>query len=434
MRWLLFALSLVQLGCVAAPFEAEGKVCADEDPCPASYRCAQVRVGARTCQKLAPGTPSFQVGRFTRGASPQRVPHTLGLTPSALLVWTSGPEAASASVSFGLSDGLTQRALALSDGVNAGRTRSARDLAPALVTVLSVDGTTRWTAELTDWDAQSFTLQWTGAELQPFELAFLAIGGPGVQSQLTQWEAPEKPGPVNVTTGFSPELVLHLGVPGTGIGIGAEGSLSAMNAAGGQWALSRSRLGDQTAGMFCGRAMDDTAAFVGLRSAMGVYRQGSRAVFAGMTADGFSLRFDSADVRGPVASLALAGVASALGRVTKPATPASTSEVTGLGFTPTALLVASSQLPPGTDLNWDVLWSLGAADATERFAIANRAQVGQLSVTQAASADTWLHLNRNGFVTARAQSELADHGFTLRYSPNDDAQLQLFYLALGAPP
>ena len=227
----------VVLGACGFPaLDVTGKTCSSLDLCPAPWVCTR-----GICKKSATpvtATPVFARGLFESGSlARQRVPHSLGVAPSALWLWTIGTRATALSdgsvLGFGLSDGVLSRALA-STSVGEG---SVGEIDDASVVWLDADGTIGGRAVLDSWDPTGFTLRWTVLPVVPVSLHFALVGGEGVAAAVRDL-SPE------VSVGFAPVVVFAVGSAGTAAlnrsSRGAGFSLG-VGTAGASWALTEQR-------------------------------------------------------------------------------------------------------------------------------------------------------------------------------------------------
>ena len=117
-----------------------------------------------------------KVGSFLKstGGAPasQTVPHGLGQTPKALILWTDGKTdenfSASFQYAFGMTDGTTSKSVAIASQ-NAVRTsNTSRRLADKALTIVQWDTVAILAeADRTSWDATTFTLNWTTNDARP---------------------------------------------------------------------------------------------------------------------------------------------------------------------------------------------------------------------------------------------------------------------------
>jgi hypothetical protein len=110
----------------------------------------------------------------------QAVPHGLGTTPKALILWTNGKTNASASggafYGFGASDGTTSASVAagLRDASAVAYAGSRYASGSVLVIVDGGGGATLAQAALSSWNTTTFTLNWTTNNASPYLVHFIA--------------------------------------------------------------------------------------------------------------------------------------------------------------------------------------------------------------------------------------------------------------------
>src|SRR5207302_4588136 len=231
-----------------------------------------VVVGLVCAPRPARAQAAFKVGTFskvtcTAPCSQGLVAHGLGITPSALILWTAGTTTtenngnAPYRWAFGVTDGATISATGGSRSVSASSqsvvssSNTARRAAQKAITIVQYSSAIQAEADLggggctISWDATNFCLNWTTNNATAYIIHFIAIGGSGVQAQVVDWTTPAA-GSKAVTLAaptFQPSVVLNFMDYDTTVG--AAGSctspncavdstfmLGAMDAGGHQWA------------------------------------------------------------------------------------------------------------------------------------------------------------------------------------------------------
>jgi uncharacterized repeat protein (TIGR01451 family) len=389
------------------------------------------------------GVEVFKTGSFTKttGGAPasQSITHNLGASPKALILWTAGRTSESPTASFwvaqGFSDGATSYsfAAASSDAQGLIADRAQRIAAKALTIVVG-DESVAAQADLSNWDASQFTLNWTTNDSGARIIHYLIIGGDNVSAKVVNWTMPTSTGNRSVTgVGFRPDLVLHIhgtelltgGAPNSdpdaGIGLGA------MNGAGEQWASFQ--YGDdinyQTSR---GQRTDSALAVTDAASYT------ARASYVSMNSDGFTLNFATASQAGQVVSLALQGMASKVGSFNK-ITGAGAQALTGVGFRPEALVLSSWNRAANTGDQASLNWGLSVSDGSHQSALAALdLDNTQPSFVRGLNKTTKLFskMSNAGAVDAEADlTSLDADGFTLNWTANDSVASQMLYLALA---
>src|SRR3954465_9616862 len=161
-------------------------------------------VGALFAPRPAAAQQVVKVGTFTKSTTTvgcpasctNTVPHGLGVTPTALILWTDGAVtenigATSSWWAFGVTDGTTSRSTAASSKTAVTTSSASRGSAAAALHIVEFGNVIRATATLqaTPWDATNFYLQWTPNNASAYIIHFIAIGGTGVQAKVVEWQA-----------------------------------------------------------------------------------------------------------------------------------------------------------------------------------------------------------------------------------------------------
>ncbi len=312
----------------------------------------------------------FKVGTFSKStaAAPavQVVPHGLGTTPSALILWSVGtPDqttSTDALVAVGFSDGTTARSVSAAASNGGATSNASRRLADAALTEVSPGEVLRLEAALVGWDDSAFTLRWTTNNAVAERIHYLVLGGEDLLAKVVAWPMPTVAGARAVTgVGFRPDVVLHLH---GGAGLTAAGSLphalmglGAMDSGGRTWAnafgasdaLAPSEV---NSGQRTGQA---------LTAVSGVGSSTLAANLISMDADGFTLDFTTASATGgTVVSLALKGVQGHAASFTRNSGASQT--ITLPGFRPSLVLLSSYEFPNSLMTNSHAGWYLGASD------------------------------------------------------------------------
>ena len=191
-------------------------------------RGSVLRIATAALLLLGPAAASraqaIKVGSFakTTGGAPvaQVVPHGLGQTPKALILWTDGSTGEDAFgngflYAFGMSDGTTSSSVATAsqNGVaNNTANRARRRVASQALSIVSwtavvPGGPALAEASLQSWDAANFTLNWTVNDANAYVIHFIAIAGPGVSAKVVNWTMAAALGNRPVTgVGFKPDV------------------------------------------------------------------------------------------------------------------------------------------------------------------------------------------------------------------------------------
>jgi hypothetical protein len=409
------------------------------------------------CAPEAANAQVVKVGSFVKStaAAPvsQAVPHGLGITPKAIIFWTSGTAATGISTadhrfSLGFTDGTTSKSASSAAQHNQATTSTRKRMASVPLTIAQYGVAVPWAeAAFTSWDATNVTLNWTTNSATASVIHFIAIGGSGVSAKVLQWSTITTTGSQAVTgVGFQPSLVFHAQTNGNNILPFQVGNLSlglgVMDAGGHQWAFSLSSPDGAKPPNTARGQRTDAAIHAVDGSAMGPDDQ---ATFTSMDADGFTLNwtrkvFVTADV---VVSLALTGLNLRAGSFNKNATAGTniTQSVTGVGFRPALVLLASYQnvTMPSTTGVANARVGLGAADGTTQGACAIADANGtakSVVYSREETANVFVKIdNATAPPPADAIATLSTFdadGFTLNWGTNDAVATEMLYLALGS--
>ncbi|CAB1057424.1 Beta-galactosidase (EC [Olavius sp. associated proteobacterium Delta 1] len=392
---------------------------------------------------------TFKVGSFTKstGGAPasQNVAHGLGETPKALILWTSAKTSESLSADYrfamGVTDGTTDKSVALASDDAAAISNASRRMANKALTIVQWGENVIAEADLTSWDATNFTLNWTTNDASAYTIHFIVIGGSGVSAKVLGWTMPTSTGNQSVTSvGFQPDAVMHM-YAGSGLTTAPPHSqtnaafgLGVMDAAGNQWA--------NTLFIYDGQFNSDTqqgqqtdAAIYAINSGQAVTKEAS---WVSMDADGFTVNFSTASTSASqVASLALQGIDIKAGSFAKSTGGAPASQgVTGVGFQPSLVLLASfmntTQASPVVDSEFGV----GASDGTSEGSAGLRDEDAQADTDTDGIDKTSKVLVKLDTTTSSIDAEadltsLDSDGFTLNWTTNDATATEILYLALA---
>ncbi len=331
---------------------------------------------------LASADGIIRKGSFAKSTATgnQVIAHGLGVTPKAIIFWTTGRNnesfGTSFHYSFGATDGTNSRCSSAASLDNAGTTNGSRRISTTPITIVEWGETVIAEASFVSWNATNVTLNWTTNNNQAYVIHFSAIGGSDVSASVVGWTMPTDPGNFSVTgVGFRPSLVIHSHV-GSGY-TGAVGS-SATNAAiatgvmdsqGDIWS-SEILIVDNVGTSDTQRNQSTAACFTAINNGLGVTKQ---ATLASMDANGFTMNFSVANDNAARAfSLALRGLNSQTGAFNKStaAAPASQS-ITGVGFTPTFVMFSSfmdtAQGSPVAEGRYGIGGSDGTSEGSSTF-------------------------------------------------------------------
>ena len=376
----------------------------------------------------------------------QVIAHGLGETPKALILWTDAKsnEAFSAelALSFGFTDGTTSLSVGTASQNGVATSNSARRMATKLLTIIPPTSTSGVLVEAAfkSWDATNFTITWSPNTATSYVIHYIAIGGADVSAKVLNWQHPTvtgtrrspasgscRPSSSARTAAASPRWTRARPTAAFNLGV--------MDFGGAQWA----------GGMFMVDNGAPTSAFRGQSNDAGIYNFGNgavskRAVWKSMDADGFTVTYSFNDAVANIqdVTLALSGVNVHAGSFLK-STGAATAvqSLTGSGFTPSVVLLASVQdVAQATAPIAQARFGLGAASAT----VEGSSAVADLDA-QATTSTQGIDKTSKAFVkvdnatsTINAEAHLASmdvDGFTLNWTTNDAVATQMLYLALA---
>jgi hypothetical protein len=385
-----------------------------------------------------------EVGSFSKNTTPgvQTIPHGLGSTPRALILWTNGLPAGTsgsgARLSIGLTDGTTSRTVANASEDGAVASNTTTGLFARALALVRWGELTDAEADLVSWNATSFTLNWVTNDANPANVHYLLIGG-AARSRVVDWAMPSAfPTNVPVTgVGFRPDAVLSIYAGSSNSSLVLANSailgLAALDSAGSQWA-SGSRSYDSASGTGAGAWRYQSAS-----SALAIGNattQYERAQWVSMDVDGFTTRFTAgiAGNSGRVFSLALGNVDARAGVLLKSTAAAPALQDTIVGFTPGAVLLKSVQATTNATVTSNDRAGLGASDGVGQESVT--AQNAHLSPSQAGSVDgvgaAFTKVDNNGgAIDARATLAMTDGGFQLRWAANDAVATEIVWFAVA---
>jgi hypothetical protein len=381
-----------------------------------------------------------KVGSFVpRATVGSQVIAGVGFQPKALIIWGSrsddGTITAHLVWGFGISASPTSRASVAAtsqDAVTTTVTDSRHVL--AAITLLNLGGALLAEADLTSFDADGFTLNWTTASSTTGILHYLALGGDDLTNTfMSQWEIPTSAGNKVVTgVGFKPDCVLHVTrhspnpPPDTSAWIDFD--IGVMTKDGAQWGIWWDAEDANTDANTHRRQHIDKVLGTALAP-----------TFVSMDTDGFTVNFAGVpSFTRPVFSLCLKGGRYKAGLMTKVTGGAPASQpVTGVGFTPKGLLLASHQGNTNGGLLDHGRMGIGAASGAgveAASAVYDQDALTSTDANRICKSDK-VFLKYDASPTALdAQADLTSFdadGFTLNWTTNDGNGTQIVYLAVG---
>lgn len=306
------------------------------------------------------------LGSFTQSAgATQTVPHSLSLTPKAIIVWSSGvtgtliPRPNSA-FCVGFSDGVGQYTVESTVTTGQPSITSSRTIAPVLLTFDTTSGTALARATLQSWNATSFTLAWSSNDNLSRRIHYVLVGGADVSAKAFDYLSRTSAGAEVVTgIGFRPDVVLNLYAATASSTLPSNTPVSHLHVSAfsnnGQWSL-----GENVQNTLSNRYFQPRATYITQTT--------TPQMAADVTlfdVDGYTLNVTdppSAAVR--MMGLALKGNGLAVGSVRRNAVQLGTTQsVTGLPFAPEVVWLATG-FASGTMAATSAQWSIGASNGT----------------------------------------------------------------------
>ncbi len=397
-----------------------------------------------TYEPTAFATGSFAKSTGTAPAS-QTVAHGLGVTPKALILWTSGVTNTSFTsayrLAYGMTDGTTSESLAASSQDAMASSNSITRLANKALTIIQWSSTVEAEADLSSWDSTNFILNWTTNNTSAYVIHFIAIGGTGISAKLVSWTQGTVAGNYSVTgVGFQPDLVLHAyprenfttAPPAnhndTSFGVGM------MDGSGDQAAAFIDSK-DANSPSLTARGQLTNAALFFADHILNVKIQAS---YVSMDTDGFTINYSTPAKNASYAfSLALKGIRAKIGSFNKTSNTAPASQsVTGLGFQPSTVMLFSFQDVVQGSAVANARFGIGASDGTTSgsSAVTDGSGLNPTVVRSIDKTKVFMKVNNNTpAIDAEADlSSLDTDGFTLNWTTNDAVATQMVYLALAA--
>jgi hypothetical protein len=395
----------------------------------------------------------FAAGNFakcTTNPCTSTVAHGLGVTPKALIFWTSSKTTAAFGggyqFGFGVSDTTTSASLGVSSQDAVTTSNSGRRLSQRAITLVNVGGSAA-TSEATvlSVDATNFSLQWSPNDTTAALVHFVAVGGADVSAKVVNWTMGTATGNRAVTgVGFKPDVVLH-GHAGTAITAAPPGNatsavfgLGVMDADGDQWATSNVAV-DNVGTSDTQRSQTASNCLLAIDNALAIAKQAN---WVSMDNDGFTVNFNNATNANAAQlfSLALKGVNVKPGAFAKSTGAATaTNTINGLGFTPRVVMLAGTFQ---TALDTPAVHSrfgLGAGDGTTQGSAAIQDTNALAVISNDGTDRTTLSFvkvdNNTPAVDAAATvGNFTAGSFDVSWTTNDAVATQVLYLALGSLP
>ncbi len=385
---------------------------------------------------------SVKKGSFTAKTSTGSQAYTgVGFQPKALIMWVTPATAegfvADAGLGIGLSDGSTDRGVAMWSDDNVGTSDSAnRHDTKSLLFIKDTSSTVGLAASVTSFDSDGFTLNYATADGTALLVHYIALGGTTLTNvKVGSVAAKTSTGTQAYTgVGFQPDALMLVGVqletaiPNNSVSAKMMVGVAAGANQGCAWFRDRdaqdvsssvSRL--QTTKVLTGTSSSSTT----------VVAEASLSTF---DADGFTLDYSTAGAAAfNYMYLALKGGSYFVGSETQKATTG-TQAKTGVGFRPAGLIGFGIQQTAANTFNGATL-ALGATDGTsEGFSWAEAQNAQGTSVAKSAFATDKFIRFATGPSTTNAEADttsLDSDGFTLDWTTADATARQFVFLAMG---
>jgi hypothetical protein len=382
-------------------------------------------------------------GSFTKStaAAPASQSITgLGFQPKAVIFfWTRQTAtgfAARQSSGFGFTTGSSNERAVSYDEDDAASTSNSGVRKSASRVILMRNGSTVAQAELTSFDPDGFTINWTANETRADIIHYLALGGDGLTNTVaSSFELTSSGGNQAVTgVGFRPDMVLFLTGGDGPIDFDFDKARLVLGMATGpteQAALVVASQDDNSANTNK-VSQQRTDAVILLTTDSGT--QNAVADLVSMDADGFTVnKSDAPSVTETIYFLALRGGQHRVGSFNQPASTGK-STVTGSGFLPRSLMLFSTNKVAGSGIVLSSTLSAGAAhDGPARGSIWAEAKNVDPSDTNSYTSTTDLLTLASSPNSVNARADLFSFdsdGFTLNWSAADSTPRQVLYWAL----
>ena len=398
---------------------------------------------------------NYKVGSFVANdvTGLQTVAHGLGTTPKALILFGSNLPATGFNGHYHLTTGFVTKdggtfqeySVSATSIINVSPSDTSRRMA-AKAYSMGTEAQTIWVeANIDSWDAINFVLNHTTVRAgSSYIVNYIAIGGADVTgAKASKFNLNTANGKQSVTgTGFQPDLVLNaqIGQVSTTLPVSATGAylnFGAMDRYGNQFVNGITAL--DAVNPSTTRRFQYTNKMLSWNNSGENWEE---AQFASMDTDGFSFNITKTGTSAlPVVYLALKGPGVKVGAFQKTTAAAPASQgVTGVGFTPKAVLFSTMGTTPQTSPLAHVRWALGAtsgASSSKAVAIRDRDSQATTSAQGYQDDKAVASLNDTAASTVDFAADLTSFntdGFTLSFTTNDAVAREILYVAFGDTP
>ncbi len=396
------------------------------------------------------GSTSTKYGSFTKatgGAPVSDVVTGVGFQPKAVIfLWTRQTAegfAADLNAGVGFASGpANERAVSVTSLDNQGNSDTGRRRSESnMILLLSggTDPTLEAQAELTSFDADGFTINWTTNDANAYRIHYIALGGDITNALASTFTLTDVTGNQAVTgVGFQPDSVMFLWSFTTDVDVSERGSeigIGFAESAAAQGGMVYAAKDNDTNTEKRWQQRTDATILI-LDPERSPPDQDAVVDFVSMDADGFTVnKSDPPKNDTPIFYLALKGGRHSVGAFDQ-ATTTGNQSTTGVGFQPEQLILASFNLAATTALSGGGAISLGAAaSSTARggiwFQDRSDADPSEANMYTATS-DTLTLATGPSTVDARADFVQFDpDGFTLDWTTADATARQTLYWAVA---
>jgi hypothetical protein len=312
---------------------------------------------------------------------------------------------------------------------------------PKAITYVQTIGAITAEADLTSFDADGFTLNWTTNNTVGWDIHYLAIAGDNVVCDVAEFDAlNNSPGNKSYThVGFKPELLLLFGTPSwhgdeiIGFGfVDADGNQFAMSGASHNTGLTPSNTARYQRTDKCFAALEPNAVPLHVES---------EAQLVSMDTLGFTLDWTTAAGESQtIISVAIKGVQAKVGALTSPASSGDQA-ITGVGFSPRGALLAGFNKAASASVEDSNRLSMGVADTNRDVGSIWGGDTDNEEYYQAdqATYDHFCYFSSDAYQPTAPRSSAivkswdAD-GFSLSWTIGSDSLQQVGYLLIGDYP
>lgn len=374
----------------------------------------------------------------------------VGFQPKAIIFfYTTQTAAGNSSTSSGYGMGFatassTQRAIA-TYSVAAGTSDTARVSSETkTIIILSAVGTIGAAASLTSFDSNGFTIQWNTTPASAYIIHYVAIGGAAIANATAgTFSLTTGTGSLAVTgTGFKPDFLMFLGIDSSSASetIDANdifhlGFTSGTTTQAGLSLYSRDGLNSSDT---CSTQRNDNAVVIAGPAGTACNTVDALASLTSFDSDGFTLnKSDAPSSAVKVHYLALKGAQFKVGVFNSP-TSSGNSAVTGVGFKPEGLMLASFARAASTAATANYYFGLGSTDGTRAGRI-SRADTDNdnnpdpdISTNLSEAFGAYTGNGTLGLVASLTSFD--NDGFTLNWSTTQSTARQIIYWAIAGLP